>query len=141
MKRALIVLLIVGAIGAGAGAYYIRRGGPEVGVNTSPITRGDIIDTVGATGTLQAVTTVQVGTQVSGNVSWLGADFNSIVRKGQIIARIDPSIFQAQVQEAAANLSRADADLARNRIALSDARMRHVRTQDLVAHGLLPRAD
>ena len=82
MKRALIGLLIVVAIGAGAGAYYIRRGGPEMQVNTSPITRGDILDTVGASGTLQAVTTVQVGSQVSGNISFLGADFNSIVQEG-----------------------------------------------------------
>ena len=72
----------------------------------SPVTRGDIVDTVGATGTLQAVTTVQVGSQVSGNISWLGADFNSIVKKGQVIARLDPSLFQAQVEQARANLRR-----------------------------------
>ena len=71
MKRALIGLLIVLAIGAGAGAYYIRRSVPEIQVNTSPITRGDIVDTVGASGTLQAVTTVQVGSQVSGNIQYL----------------------------------------------------------------------
>jgi len=88
MKRAIIALLIIAAIGAGAGAYYLRRNGAEITVNTSPIGRGDIIDTVGATGTLQAVTTVQVGSQVSGNISWLGADFNSIVRKDQVIARL-----------------------------------------------------
>ena len=97
MKRVIIVLVIVAAIGAGAGAYYIRRGGPEISVNTSPLTRGDIIDTVGATGTLQAVTTVQVGSQVSGNIAWLGADFNSIVKKDQVIARLDPSMFDAQM--------------------------------------------
>jgi HlyD family secretion protein len=83
MKRALIGLLIVAAVGAGAGAYYVRRGGSEIQITTAPITRGDIVDTVGATGTLQAVTTVQVGSQVSGNISWLGADFNSIVRKAR----------------------------------------------------------
>ncbi len=55
MKRVIIGLLIVGAVGAGAGAIYVRRGGPEVQVQTSPVTRGDIVDTVGATGTLQAV--------------------------------------------------------------------------------------
>ena len=120
MKRALIGLLIVLAIGAGAGAYYIRRGGPEIQVNTSPITRGDIIDTVGATGTLQAVTTVQVGSQVSGNISWLGADFNSIVKKGQVIAKLDPSLFDAQLsrraptcQQARANLAKSQSDLER----------------------------
>jgi multidrug efflux pump subunit AcrA (membrane-fusion protein) len=50
MKRAIIVLAIIAAIGAVAGAYYIRRSGPEISVNTAPITRGDIVDTVGATG-------------------------------------------------------------------------------------------
>src|SRR5258707_13986516 len=104
MKRALIGLLIVLAIGAGAGAYYIRRGGPEIQVNTSPITRGDIVDTVGASGTLQAVTTVQVGSQVSGNISYPGADFNTIVKKGQIIARPDPSLVSAPLQPPRANL-------------------------------------
>src|SRR6195256_6647586 len=99
MKRAIIAVLIIVAVGAVAGAYYMRRGGPELTVNTAPITRGDIVDTVGATGTLQAVTTVQVGSQVSGNISWLGADFNTIVKKGQVIARLDPSLFQAQVDQ------------------------------------------
>jgi hypothetical protein len=60
MKRALIVLLIIAAIGAGAGAYYMTRGGNEVQVNTLPVTRGDIIDTVGATGAMHAVITVIV---------------------------------------------------------------------------------
>src|SRR6266542_2770364 len=102
MKRVIIGLLIVGAVGAGAGAIYVRRGGPDVQVQTSPISRGDIIDSVGATGTLQAVTTVQVGSQVSGNIAYLGADFNSIVKKGQVIARLDPSLFEAQLQQARA---------------------------------------
>ena len=70
-------------MGAGAGAYYMRRGGGEAQINTAAISRGEIIDTVGSTGTLQAVTTVQVGSQVSGNISWLGADFNTIVQKDQ----------------------------------------------------------
>src|SRR5207249_10796475 len=70
MKRAIVILLIIAAVGAGAGAYYMRRNGTEVTVNTSPVTRGDIVDSVGATGTLQAVTTVQVGSQVSGNIQW-----------------------------------------------------------------------
>src|SRR5436305_10745414 len=113
MKRAIIVLLISAAVGAGAGAYYMRRNGGEVQVNTSPITRGEIIDTVGATGTLQAVTTVQVGSQVSGNILYLGADFNSIVHKGQVIARLDPSLFDAQLQAARASFQQAQANHAK----------------------------
>ena len=70
MKRLIVAFLIIGAIGAGVGAYYMRRGGGELQVNTLPITRGEIIDAVGSTGTLQAVTSVTVGSQVSGNISW-----------------------------------------------------------------------
>src|SRR5438270_7516650 len=148
MKRALIGLLIVVAIGAGAGAYYIRRGGPEMQVMTSPITRGDVIDTVGATGTLQAVTTVQVGSQVSGNISWLGADFNSIVKKGQVIARLDPSLFQAQLEQSKANLAqsranlaKAQSDLERMKVQLTDAQQKNARAQELAAKSLLPQSD
>src|SRR5713226_3580035 len=134
MKRAIIVLAIIAAIGAGAGAYYIRRSGSDIQVNTSPITRGDIVDSVGATGTLQAVTTVQVGSQVSGNISYLGADFNSIVRKGQVIARLDPSLFQAQVDQAKANQAKAQADVVqaqanvdRANVTLLDAQQKYAR--------------
>jgi HlyD family secretion protein len=148
MKRALIGLLIVLAVGAGAGAYYIRRGGPEIQVNTAPITRGDIVDTVGASGTLQAVTTVQVGSQVSGNISYLGADFNSIVKKGQVIARLDPSLFDAQLQQARANLqqaranlAKAQSDLERSKVMLTDGQQKYTRAKELAVKQLLPQSD
>jgi HlyD family secretion protein len=148
MKRAVIGLLIVLAIGAGAGAYYIRRSAPEIQVITAPITRGDIIDTVGASGTLQAVTTVQVGSQVSGNISYLGADFNSIVKKGQVIAKLDPSLFDAQLQQARANLqqtranlAKAQSDLERTKVALTDAQQKYTRSKELAAKQLLPQSD
>src|SRR5581483_7249027 len=147
MKRAITVLLIVAAIGAGAGAYYIRRGSQEVQVQTAPVTRGDIVDTVGATGTLQAVTTVQVGSQVSGNISWLGADFNSIVKKGQVIARLDPSLFQAQLQQtranlaqARANLTKAQSELDRAKVQLVDAQQKYARAKELGERRLLPQS-
>jgi HlyD family secretion protein len=148
MKRALTGLLFVAAVGAGVGAYYIKRGGPDVQIVTSPISRGDIIDTVGATGTLQAVTTVQVGSQVSGNISWLGADFNSIVKKGQVIARLDPSLFDAQLEQSKANLAqsraslaKAQSDLERMRVMLTDAQQKYTRAQELSAKSLLPQSD
>src|SRR2546423_10405618 len=148
MKRVIIGLLIVGAVGAGAGAIYVRRGGPEVQVQTSPITRGDIVDTVGATGTLEAVTTVQVGSQVSGNISWLGADFNTIVKKGQVIARLDPSLFNAQVEQSKANLAqsranlaKAQSDLERMKVQLTDAQQKYARAQELAERSLLPQTD
>ena len=141
MKRAITVLAIIGVIGAGAGAYYIKNKNTDITVNTSPVTRGEIIDTVGATGTLQAVTTVQVGSQVSGNISWLGADFNSIVHKGQVIARLDPALFQAAVEQARANLAKSKADVEHNQVALVDAQQKYTRAKELAAKSLLPQSD
>jgi HlyD family secretion protein len=148
MKRAIIVLVILALLGGGAGVYYMRRNGGVVVINKTPVSRGEIIDTVGSTGTLQAVTTVQVGSQVSGNISWLGADFNSIVKKGQVIARLDPSLFQAQVDQSKANLQKAQADVARakadvdrNKVALVDAQQKYVRAKDLAAKQLITAQD
>ena len=69
-----------------------------------PVTRGDVVDAVAATGTLQAVETVDVGTQVSGTVQELYTDFNPIVQKGQVIARLDPSLIQTQIEQQEANV-------------------------------------
>jgi HlyD family secretion protein len=148
MKRALIGVLIVAAVGAGAGAYYVRRGAQEIQVMTAPTSRGDIIDAVGATGTLQAVTTVLVGSQVSGNISWLGADFNSIVKKGQVIARVEPSVFDAQLQQARANLAqtranltKAQSELERAKVQLTDAQQKYARAKELASRQLLPQSE
>src|SRR5690348_10089023 len=69
--------------------------GTHLTVATAPVTDGEIVRRITATGTLQAVTTVQVGAQVSGTVGSLEADYNSIVHAGQIVAKLDPSLFQA----------------------------------------------
>jgi HlyD family secretion protein len=148
MKKAVIGVLFVAAIGAGVGAYYVRRGNTELQINTAPVTRGDIVDSVGATGTLQAVTTVMVGSQLSGNISWLGADFNSIVKKGQVIARVEPSVFEAQLQQARANLAQARAnlvkaqsDLERTKVQLTDAQQKYSRAKELGSRQLLPQSE
>jgi HlyD family secretion protein len=78
---------------------------------TGKIERGTIEVTVAATGTVQAVTTVQVGSQVSGTLAWLGADFNTRVKRGQVVAKLDPAIFQAQVDNQRANVLNAEAAL------------------------------
>ena len=64
---------------------------------------------------------MQVGSQVSGNIQWLGADFNSIVKKGQVIARLDPSLFDAQLKQVQANLVQARANLTKARSELDRA--------------------
>src|SRR5580692_5111272 len=137
MKRLIIAFLIIGGIGAGVGAYYMRRGGGELVVNTLPVTQGDVIDAVGSTGTLQPVTTVTVGSQVSGNISELDADFNSVVHKGQIIAKIDPTLFQAQLASSAASLGQAKAQLVKDQTNLTFQRIELKRNSDLLARQLV----
>src|SRR5262245_29339074 len=100
------------ALAAAVVAFFLlRSGGGDTRYATASVDRGDIADVVGATGTLQAVTTVQVGSQVSGTVSQLGADFNSRVTKDQVVARLDPSSFQASVGQGQADLGAGGAEV------------------------------
>src|SRR5438876_5834228 len=141
MKWILSGVLLIGLMGAGAGAYYARSGDNAPQIATSMVSRGDIVKVVAATGTVEAVTTVQVGSQVSGAVSWLGADFNSMVRKGQVIAKLDPSLFDAQVQPSRANLTKAHADRDRAQIQSADAQQKYTRAALLAAKQLVAQSD
>ena len=142
MKKALLILLIVGVIGGAGFAYFKYEKKPAAPtITTAAITRGDVVDTVGATGTLQAVKTVQVGTQVSGTIQNLYADFNSLVKEGQVLARLDPSLFQTQIEQARANLIRAQADLDRLKVSLDDAHTKLTRAQELSKRQLIPGTD
>jgi len=101
---------------------------------TEPVSRGDIQQAVTATGTVNAVTTVLVGTQVSGTIKNLYADFNSRVKKGQLIALIDPEMLEAQAAQARANVGKADA-------AFLDADRTLKRNRELFTKNLIPRSD
>jgi HlyD family secretion protein len=138
-KRAGIIiagLLIVGAL-----VWFWLGGEPPVRYATVVVGRGDVVQTVGATGTLQAVVTVQVGSQVSGTIKELHADFNSVVKKGEVVARLDPSSFEAQVAQARANVVSAGANLEKSRAAVEDAKQKYERAKQLSAEGLIPTAD
>lgn len=141
MKKLILIVLVLVAVGVGAGVYTMRRNQQEPTVSTMPLTRGDVVDTVGATGTLEAVETVDVGTQVSGVVQQLFADFNSIVRKGQIIAKLDPSLIQTQIEQQTANVIRAEADLQRLRVNLADAEQKLSRARQMAEKNLIPRTE
>ncbi|SUZ57672.1 uncharacterized protein METZ01_LOCUS10526, partial [marine metagenome] len=137
MKKLLVFVVLVGA---GITAYgYLGFNTAEFvpEVSTVTLTRGDVVDTVGATGALEAVTTVQVGSQVSGIIEYLYADFNSIVREGDVIARLEPSIFETQIEQAQANLARSEADVERLRVTLDDATNQLARSEDLAARELI----
>src|SRR5881394_392532 len=93
------------------GAVLVRECGraAELQVSTAPVTDGPMTRRIVASGSLQAVTTVEVGSQESGIVQSLLVDYNSIVRAGDVVARLDPSLYDAQYQEAQASLGEADA--------------------------------
>jgi HlyD family secretion protein len=120
-KRLLIALSAIGLL-AFAGFYFWGNQASAAQYMTATVERGSLRNTVTATGALQAVTTVQVGSQASGTISALYADFNSTVKKGQVIAQLDPSTTQAQVEQARANLNQARAGLEQARAGLSQSR-------------------
>ena len=124
MKRRVLLLFSVLVLVAGATAVYSYNHGrkPPPGYSLAKVERGPLIATVSATGTLSAVTTVQVGSQVSGQIRELHADFNSPVKKGQLIARIDPDIFEARVRQAQAELESARATVLNQRAQMERAR-------------------
>ena len=145
MKKRLKQFLAVGALvsvsGSGYAVYTSREIETTPTLVTAPVTRGAIVDAISSTGTLQAVTSVQVGTQVSGTIESLGADFNSIVKRGQVLARLDRSLFQTQVEQNQANLVRAEADVERLRVGLEDARTKLARAETLSRQQLLPQSE
>src|SRR3954453_2978509 len=141
MKKLILIVIVLALVGVGAGAYYMNRPAKEPDVRTAQVTRGDIVDAVAATGTLEAVTTVQVGTQVGGIIQELYADFNSIVKKGQVIARLDPTILDTQIEQQRANVTRSQADLDRLKVTLADAQQKLDRAKALSAKNLLPQTE
>jgi HlyD family secretion protein len=105
-----------------AGFYFWGKDSGTPQYMTARVDRGSLRNTVTATGTLQAVTTVQVGSQASGTISALYADFNSTVKKGQVVAQLDPSVSKAQVEQARANLQQARASLTQAQAAVVNSR-------------------
>ena len=125
MKRNVVVIVIVLLVAA---VFVFSRCGNSRAIQfqTAAVTRGPITQAVTATGTLNPVVNVQVGSQVSGNIQKLFVDFNSKVKAGDVVAQIDPALFKATVTQA-------EGDLASAQAALELAKINAVRTQALVA--------
>lgn len=142
-KRFTLVFLVAVVVGTALAYFYFGTGAAEPGptFTLAQVTQGNVIDTVETTGTLQAVTTVQVGTQVSGAIKALYADFNSNVRQGQIIAELEPSLFETQVEQARATLVRQEAELERAKVQVEDSALKLTRSQDLAEQGLIQSAE
>ncbi|HEY6097858.1 MAG TPA: efflux RND transporter periplasmic adaptor subunit [Anaeromyxobacter sp.] len=135
--RKLIALSSAAAFALLAGC----RSETKAGLKAEPVARGAISEVVSATGEVSAIVTVSVGTQVSGAVSKLYVDFNSRVKKGQILAEIDPRLFEAALARAEAGLAAAVADVERARVALADAERTERRVGALAAKGLVSSAE
>jgi len=125
----------------GAGVYFYFKPSPKPQFKTLRVERGSIVSTVSATGTLNAVVTVQVGTQVSGTLSKLYVDFNSPVKKGQPIAQIDPALFSSAVEQARGNALNAAANLGKARVTLADAKRTLGRNKQLLEQGIVSQSD
>src|SRR5438445_13145494 len=166
-ERLIIVAAAIAIAGLGGGA--ILKGRHTAEFRTASVERGDIDATISATGTSNAVVSVQVGSQVSGNIKALYADFNTKVAKGQPVALIDPEIFQArvnqaqanvdnarvsvlnysaQIQKAAADVATAQANVqiakenvAKAKVASIDAQSKLQRRMELVRQGILAKED
>jgi len=150
-KWAVLALIVTAGAGVAVWKLTTKTAAPAYG--TATVAQQTIVKSITATGTLQALTTVQVGTQVSGTIAQLFADFNSRVKKGQVIARLDPSQLQAQlaqanaswlsaqaaVQSAQSNVlamegaaQAAEANVERTQAALADAQKNYERVRQLV---------
>ncbi len=140
MKKILVVFFLLAAAGVAA-FFFLRTENGVQAYRTEKVSRGELVATVTATGTVNAVTTVLVGTQVSGTIKEIYADFNSPVRNGQVIAQIDPRIFQANVESAKANLLVARANLEKSKATLKDAERTLGRNKELYRRNLIAKSD
>jgi HlyD family secretion protein len=117
-QRRYLIIAIVVVLGVLVGLFFLRRGKDKGGdqYRTDAVSQGNISATVNATGTLSAVTTVQVGSQVSGIIAKLYADFNSQVKQGQVLAELDPTPFLQQVEQRQADVTKSRIDMANNQL-------------------------
>ena len=141
MKKKIAVAMVLLIALAAGGWYFYQKKENGVQFRTEKITRGDLRAAVTATGTVSAVTTVLVGTQVSGTVKELFVDFNSPVKKDQLLAQIDPALSEARVAQAKANLQAAEANVQKAEVALQDATRTLERNRALFAKNYIARSD
>lgn len=140
MKKLFLILIPTLCIAA-IGIFFYLKQTPKITYKTAKIERGNVVATVAATGNVSAVTTVQVGTQVSGTIQKLYVDYNSRVKQGQAIAEIDPSLFNASVEQAQGNRLNAEGNLLKAKVALADSERAYNRNKKLLADGIISQGD
>lgn len=141
MKKKIVIVLIIGVVLFALFGKSMFGSKESMIYETAQIERRDISSYVTAIGTVSAVTTVDVGTQVSGTIKEIYVDYNSTVKKGQMIALIDPTTFEAQVEQAKANLMHAKAALQKAKATLEDAQRNLNRQKLLWDRDLIARSE
>lgn len=140
MKKYIITAVLI-AVAISGSIWFFSGRAPKITYKTSRLEKGTIVAAISATGTVNPVTTVQVGSQVSGTIQRLLVDYNSQVRKGQVIAEIDPALFLAQVEQSRGNALNAQAGVQKARVTLADAKRTLERNQQLVGQGIISQSD
>lgn len=135
-QRRFLIIAIIVVVGVAIGLFFLRRGKEKGGdkYRTEAVDSGNVTMTVNATGTLSAVTTVQVGSQVSGIISKLYADFNSQVKQGQLLAELDPTSFLQTVEQR-------QADVTKSKVDVANTQLTYNRQKRLAAAGLIAQAE
>jgi HlyD family secretion protein len=142
IREIVIALAVIAVLGLGWHFWNQRRASAaEGGYRTETVQRGDIRVAISATGTLSAISTVTVGSQISGLVTDVMADFNSPVKKGDVLLKIDPSTYQAQIEQGSAQIASAQAQLRQAQAALRNATLDYQRKSDLGRQQLVARSD
>ena len=141
LVKLVIFLLFIGLI---ASLYYFYESDQQaspINYVTTEINRGKVTEAVSATGTLNPVTTVQIGSQISGIIENLNVNFNSIIKKGDLIANIESSLLKAQVAQAKANLQSANAALEKTKLSIRDTQRTVDRLKSLYAEKAITKSD
>ncbi len=140
-KRIAVIVGLALALGGGSAAWFMLKPDAAPTYRTVQPDRGTIAAKVTATGTLSALVTVQVGSQVSGRIQEIFVDFNSPVRKGQVLAKIDPQLTEAAVNQARANYVEAKSNFSRIQVQAALAKKQYQRTKQLAEQRLIAMAD
>src|SRR5712692_10162424 len=136
---ALGILVLIGVLWLGF--WRLRGNTKELPYLTAPVQKGEITQLITATGSLSAVVTVQVGSQVSGTIAKLYVDFNSKVKQGQIVTQLDQDKFKASVDQAKANLLSSQAGVAKAQVGVEDGRRTLERNKQLRKRDLIAQSD
>ena len=141
MKKLFYFLIFIGLLGGGIWYWFFRTQEVRYVYLTQPVTRGSITAMVSATGNVNAVEMIDVGTQVSGTIKELYVDYNSKVKKGQLIAQLDPDVLQSQMEGAKASLALAQAGVVSSKASVTDAERAYRRSKELWGRSLIAKSD